>query len=313
MRHLLGLFSIFFVLSGDFQPAWAEVELPLHRRVAVFPIAEAGGSSAEEAWWQVREMLTKDQRFFVASRRFMINRGVFQARKILKPADAIILGKILDAQALITLYLDERSLNLRVYDGENGYLVYQSTKSLHPAIPLNDQLVKAAVTQVSDFVLSLPYQGFLVIDDLQAKPVYEIDGKSHAQIYVGGNQSIDTGDVVHFIQAFGNGADGVLSPTMRVSVVAEGVVKNRRGDRVEVEVQKIQDQSLLIENSLARFPREVQKSKELFSSEEKSSILSHEYLSGDLKAMSEAKKDHNSTSSSLAWILNLAGFILLAF
>src|SRR4051812_42407301 len=84
--------------------SWAEVRHTLLRRIAVFPIADANVSTGEEAWWQMRELLTKDQRFFVASRRFMVNRGVFQPRKLLKPADAIILSKILDAQALVVTF-----------------------------------------------------------------------------------------------------------------------------------------------------------------------------------------------------------------
>ena len=49
--------------------AQADVPLQLLRRIAVFPIHDANFSHAEDAWWQMRELLTKDQRFFVASPR----------------------------------------------------------------------------------------------------------------------------------------------------------------------------------------------------------------------------------------------------
>ena len=94
----------------------------IHRMV-VFPFkvesAEADHDLpklAEDTWWKTREKLTESKRFLVASRNFMQAKDVFQPRGELKPADALILGRLLDANALVTVFLEQRTrLILRVY------------------------------------------------------------------------------------------------------------------------------------------------------------------------------------------------------
>ncbi len=291
----------------------AEVQHTLLRRIAVFPIADANFSSSEEAWWQMRELLTKDQRFFVASRRFMVNRGVFQPRKILKPADAIILSKILDAQALVVTFLKDRTLQMKVYEGENGYLLWEGDAEFHPALPINDQLIRMSTQLMNAFVLAIPYQGFQVTDEVIGKPLYESDSKTYAQIYVGANSKIEKGDPVQWVEVLGEVGQAFFNSTPRVTVIAEGKVLEVKGERAVVEVEKMRDPTELKENSLVRFPQELNRLKELYSDGDKSSSLSPEYLSSDVKNASEFSKDHNPTSSALMWIVNIAGFILLAF
>lgn len=294
-------------------PATAQVEHTLLRRIAVFPIADANFGNAEDSWWQMREALTKDQRFFVASRRFMINRGVFQPRKTLKPADAIILGKILDAQALVTSYVDDRTLKMKIYEGENGYLLWEGEAPFHPAISINDQLIRTSTQLMNVFITTVPYQGFQVVDELVGKPVFEDDKKYYAQVFVGSNSQFEVGDSVQWIRVTGDVSKSYFGSGEKVTVFAEGKIKELKGDRVVVEVIKLRDVSDLKENSLIRFPKEVQRLKELYSKDDKGASLSSEYLSSEIRESSEVNKGHNTTSSALTWIVNIATFVLLAF
>src|SRR6185503_6700203 len=100
--------------------AFAQTDHTMIRRISVFPIKTAPEFQqvADEAWWELRETLTRDKRFLVASKNFLMQKDVYQARSALTPADAIILGKLLDANALITTHLDERNLTMRVYEGD---------------------------------------------------------------------------------------------------------------------------------------------------------------------------------------------------
>ncbi|PIS11942.1 MAG: hypothetical protein COT73_01150 [Bdellovibrio sp. CG10_big_fil_rev_8_21_14_0_10_47_8] len=293
--------------------AHAEVKHSLLRRVAVFPIAEANVSTSEEAWWQMRENLTKDQRFFVASRRFMINRGVFQPRKVLKPADVIILAKILDAQALVVSYLQDRKFMMKVYDGENGYLLWETTTELHPAISVADQLIRVSTQMINSFVLAIPYQGFQVIDELVGKPVREQDQKKYADVFIGNNRKIEVGDSAQWVEVTSDLGKAFFSDSTRVTVIAEGQVVEVKGDRAVIEIEKMRDMDDLKENALVRFPSEVRRLKDLYVSEDRSSNLGAEYLSGEIKDAADFNKDHDKTSTALAWIVNMAGFILLAF
>ena len=304
-----------FVLIGFFAcfSAHADVEHTLLRRLAVFPIAGANVSTGEDAWWQMREILTKDQRFFVASRRFMINRGVFQARKNLKPADVIILSKILDAQALIVSFMEERTLHFLVYDGENGYLLWESQEVFHPAMPIADQLVRISSKLVTQFEAAIPYQGFQVVDEVIGRPVYEQNEKRYAHVNIGNNSQIKVGDQAQWIQVTGNVGEAFFNSTAKITVVAEGKVDKIQGQTAIVELEKIRDLADLKENSLVRFPMETDRLKDMFTNEDKISSLSNEYLSSELKNANDFKEGHNATVSALAWIVNIAGFILIAF
>lgn len=305
--------SVFFVVLMMSVIALGQADHKLLRRIAVFPIAEANVANSEEAWWQMRENLTKDQRFFVASRRFMVNRGVFQPRKELKPADAIILGKILDAQALVVSFLEDRTVRMKVYEGENGTVLWEGNAELHPAVPINEQIIKTSIQLMSAFVLAIPYQGFQVMDELIAKAIFEEDGKKMAWVFVGANSKVNPGDGVQWVQIESQHNKPLFSSTGKVSVIAEGIVKNIRGDRVLVEIEKMRSPEDLKVDSLVRFPKEFQRLQELYANQDKGSSLSQEYLTGEMKEASQFSKDHNSTSTALAWILNIAGFILLAF
>lgn len=283
------------------------------RRIAVFPIAEANLSNAEDAWWQMREVLTKGQRFFVASRRFMVNRGVFQPRESLKPADAIILGKILDAQALVTSFVDDRIMRMKVYDGENGYVLWEGNAEFHPAIPINDQVIRVATQLMNQFVAAIPYQGFQVTDDVIGKPIWEDNNQQLAMVFVGPHAQVDVGDQVQWVKVTGDVSQPFFSSTTRVVVIAEGTIKDIKNDRAVVRIDRMRDPAELKNDSLVRFPKEVNRLKELFANEDKSSNLSAEYLSSEMKGSKEFSKDHSATSTSLMWLGSMAGFILLAF
>ncbi len=311
IQKIILLLPLLFLVWSE--AAKAEFEHTLLRRIAVFPIAESSSGSSEDAWWQIRDLLTKDQRFLVASRRLMINRGVFQGRKSLKPADAIILGKILDAQALVTTWIEERTMKMRVYDGDNGFLLWEGEVEFHPALPINDQLLKVSLHLINDFLMAIPYQGFQVIDDVIGKALYERDSKKFAQVFLGSNSQIQIGDAVQWVSVTGDISQAYFNGAPKVIVLAEGTVVSIKNDRAEVEVLKMRDPSDLKEDSLVRFPKEIARLKELYTSEDKGAALSAEYLSSEIKNTSEFNKDTHPTITALAFIVNIAGMILLAF
>jgi hypothetical protein len=314
MRRLLySIVGFLCGLSGFSESARADFEHTLMRRIAVFPIAENNSSVSEDAWWQIRDLLTKDQKFLVASRRLMINRGVFQGRKSLKPADAIILAKILDAQALVTTWVADRTMKMRVYDGENGFLFWEGELEFHPAIPINDQLIKVSLRLMNDFLVAIPYQGFQVTDEVIGKTLYERDSKKFAQVFVGPSSRVQVGDAVQWLTVTGDISQAFLNGAPKVTIIAEGTVVSIKNDRAEVEIIKMRDPSDLKEDALVRFPKELARLKEMYAKEDKTASLTSEYLSSEIRNSSEFNKETNPTMTALGFIINLAGFILLAF
>lgn len=307
-------FAIVFLALSLLAPlAQAQYRHELLRRLAVFPIGGTQAASSEEAWWQVREVLTKDQRFLVASRRFMINRGVFQARETLKPADAIILGKILDAQALVTLFVVDRRILMNIYDGENGYLLWTGEMEFHPALPINDQLVKAGQKLMNDFLLDLPYQGYQIVDSLKEKAVFEENGERRAWVSVGNTSRVEVGDSVQWIEVVGDPSRVFFKDGSQVQIVAEGQVVEIKSDRVLVKVSRVRNLEDLRENALVRLPKEVRLLKDIYMNKDRSADLAPEYLASEMRPVGDVEKRHSSTTTSLAFIFNLAAMILLAF
>lgn len=302
MKITVLAFLILFTIQS-----YAEYQLSHIRKIAVFPTAGSNTSFAEDAWWQSREILAKDQKFLVASRRFMINRGVFQARKSLKPADVIILSKILDAQALVTTWIEDRRLKMQVYEGSIGMLLWQSDYEFHPAISINDQLIKASTQLMNNFLTDIPYHGYQVIDPIIGLAVYEKNDKKFAQVFVGAQAVVPVGDPVQWMTAEGN------LNSLKVTIVAEGTVLRQMNDKIEVEINKLKSVDDLFEGALVRLPNQLKKQQEERIGEEKGSNLTAEYLSTEIKNAEDFNKKTNPTVTALSYILNFAGFLLLAF
>lgn len=306
MKYIL-ILSLFFPFLVK-----ADIEHNLLRKIAVFPIAEANVANNEEAWWQMREFLTRDKKLLIASKRFMINRGVFQPRRMLKPADAIILGRLLDAQALMVTFLEDRTLRMVVYDGENGYILWQEENQLHPAIAINDQLIKACTKMVSDFMQALPYQGFILKDEITDKIISEKEDKRFVKIFYGAGVTPDKGDPVELLRINGD-ASKIFLEAMNLQILGEAEIVEVQEDYAIAELLKVKDLEDVKENTLVRFPKEASTLKNLYHSDVKSASLSGEYLNNELKPISDFQKEHSTGATAVAILVNIAAFMLIAF
>jgi hypothetical protein len=308
LKYCILKYTVFLFIFAVSSLAQAnEYQLPLIRKIAVFPTADAQTSLAEDAWWQSRELLAKDQKFLVASRRFMINRGAFQPRKSLKPADAIILAKILDAEALITTWVQDRVMYLHVYEGVNGMLIWKGESAFHPAISINEQLIKANLRLMNNFLIDVPYHGFQITDPVIGKALYEKNEKRFAQVFIGTEQKIEVGDTAQWIEAEGN------LNSLKLVIIAEGVVTEIKKDSVEVEITKLRSADDLVDNALVRFPSQIKKQQDQRLSDDKTANLTTEYLSTEVKNANEVYKQTHPTATALAFIVNIGTLLLLGF
>jgi hypothetical protein len=310
-------FILFFIILQSAFSYSTEIEHELMRKIAVFPIFETENSAvSEDAWWQIREALTRDKKLLIASKRFMVNRGVFQARKTLRPADAIILGKLLDADVLIVSFMEERHLKMKAYDAENGYLLWEGESPFHPAISVDDQMVKNSEKLVADFLKVIPYHGFTLYDEAHDKVLTEKAGKYYAKIFVGGGADVEIGDAVQWITLQADAGKTLLKDA-KSKMIADGVITELEGDDANltatVELQNLSDPDVIQENTLIRFPKELAKLRDLFAREAKNLGASQEYLSHDLRPVASFHKETQASATGFAFFFSLVGFILLAF
>ena len=288
----------------------------LIRRLAVFPfsVPQELNAAADEAWWQSREEFAATRRFLVGSKQFLIKSDVFQARKDLEPADAIILGKLLDAHALVTFQLIERRLMMTVYDGGNGSTIWRKGVTLHPSLPMSDQLPQVAKRMVDDFVASIPYQGFTIVDSLIGQPVYEEGDVKLAQIDLGQMTGAQIGDVVQWLRISPTSTEPLFDGGAKLNVFAEGKIAKIEQGIAVVEIQRASTLGYLKEFSLVRVPREADRLLKAYAIRENPrTTLTAELVSPEADPLQRISKERKPLATTLSIISSVAAFLLLAF
>ena len=291
-------------------------EYGLIRRLVVFPVLvpEEISDVAEQVWWDMREQLTRDRRFLLASKYFLQKKDVYQPRGALSPADAIILGKLLDAHALVVTYLQKNTLYMVVYSGEDGSLFWKQKLNLHQSIRIPRQLGKAVNALVNDFLASLPYQGFQIVDALIGQSVFEQDGAELSKVEIGKGSQIQVGDPVQWIRLTRVNLEPLFADGGRITVFAEGKVTKVEPQHVLVEVTRAKNKNEINEAELVRFPAELKRLNENMAIEEElKRKISPEFISNEIESVNAQKNANKPLASSLAWIMGMVAYLLLAF
>ncbi|MDZ4663176.1 MAG: hypothetical protein SGJ18_16315 [Pseudomonadota bacterium] len=308
--------SITFWVTLWLPSASHALEYGLIRRLVVFPILvpEEISDVAEQVWWDMREQLTRDRRFLLASKYFLQKKDVYQPRGALSPADAIILGKLLDAHALVVTYLQKNTLSMVVYSGEDGSLFWKKKLNLHQSVRVPRQLSKAVSTLVNDFLATLPYQGFQIVDALIGQAIYEQDGVELAKVEIGLQSQIQVGDPVQWIRLTRVNLEPLFADGGRITVFAEGKVAKVESQHALVEVVRAKNKNEINEADLVRFPAELKRlNEDLAMEEELKRKISPEFISSELESVNAQKNAKKPLASSLAWIMGMMAYLLLAF
>lgn len=308
--------TIVSVLSVGLSDAQAAIEHQLIRRVVVFPMqaARADQAPADEAWWQMREELTQSRRFLVASKQFLVRSDTFQARGELEPADAIILGKLLDAHALVTSQLKERVLSVEIYDGSTGLPLWKKSVTLHPSLTVQEQLPKVARALIADFVGSIPYQGYTIVDSMIGKAVFEEGDVKLAQVDLGVGTGAQIGDLVQWIKLVVTKTEPVFQAGAQMSVIAEGKVVRLDQGVATVEITRATRLSEIKEYSLVRVPREAERMQAEFTVREaRPTTLTPEIVTPEANPMEQIARERKPLVTTLSFVSSIAAFLLLAF
>jgi len=289
------------------------VQHHLIRQLVVFPmqVDPSLQEAAEKAWWKVREELTEGRRFLIASKQFMTRKDVFHPRTAISPADAVLLGKHLEADGLILLTLEDRTLNLRAFSGQTGILLYDKGIRLSQNVPLKEQLEPSSKKLVDDFLATTPYQGFTLLDPLMNKVVFDEGKKQMAKVDAGTKTAIGKGDPVQWLAI--KEAPPVYQDNRNFVVVAEGVVNDIQNGVIIVEVKRYKNMDYIQERSLVRFPKEAQRLSENDLLPNSRNGLTTEIVIAEMRAAQTEADQHKplvATGMSLGTMLAL---LLLAF
>lgn len=297
-------------------PALAQTPHTLIRRISVFPIKTAPeyAEAADGAWWELRETLTKDKRFLVASKNFLMQKDVYQARAVLTPADAIILGKLLDANALVSTWLDDRVLRMRVYEGDYGRPLWEHELVLQPSLPVSEQLEPAVIKLVNDFIASIPYHGFVVTDPLKGRPVYQEGRRLMVKAEIGLNAEVEVGDPAQLIRIFSDHLKPLFTHGASIEVFAEGRVVERNGANILIELDRINRAAVIEDGAMVRLPRELKRLEQSYAIQDSlNKKIDPEFFSPGMTTAKQKVEEQKPLVASLVFIANMAAFLLLAF
>lgn len=310
------MINIFILLAALFAPlAMAQTDHVLIRRITVFPIKvpQELMPFAEDAWWDLREELTRDKRFLVASKNFLMQKDVYQARSALTPADAIILGKLLDANALVTTWLDDRVLNMRVYEGEYGRPLWEHQFTLQPSLPISEQIKPATLKLIQDFIASIPYHGFVVTDPLKGRPVYQEGRRLLVNAEIGLDAEVDVGDGVQLIRVYSDHLKPLFTHGASIEVFAEGRVVEHNQSKIVIELDRLNRSSAITDGTMVRLPRELKRLQQDFAIKDSlNTKIDPEFFSPGMTTAKQEEAETKPLVSSLVFICNLAAFLLIA-
>lgn len=298
-------------------------------KIAVFPVLYKGergekvdegtAKSLDDTWWQVRDELTQTNRFLVASRAFLQKADAFQPRGVLSVGDAVILGRYVEADALLTIALQDRSLTVSVYSAADGMLAWTQTVELHPSVLIREQIAKVSRALVKEFVASLPYQAVTMQDSLAKQAVFEEGGKRMARIRIA-NAKLEVSDAVQWISVSRNSMEPLFQGGGKVSVKAEGVVTEVREQEAIVKLTRVAEASHVHVGSLVNLPREqahlaaAAKSKDSATSAAIVSLLAaNASIEPEAKQAEKRSDDSGPMATTLSILGSLAVILLLAF
>lgn len=318
--------------------------VPAFTRFAVFPVEfqgergtridKATADKLDETWWQVREELADTGRFLVATKAFLQKADVFSPRGLLSTADAVILGRYVEADAIMTLRLESRELSLHVWDASDGSLAWKSQVELHPSILIRDQVAKVARSMVREFVAAIPYHGVTLKDQLARAAVFEDGGKKFARVQVGGNTdgsatptAIVPGQDVQWIQLQKSGLEPLFQGGAKPVVKAEGTIREVTDRVAKVEIRRALDMTAIRDGALLVVPAEaerLQKQASLKGATEKTGVdsavvtlLATGEKGGALEPEGRRTERERDETGALATTLSILGslavILLLAF
>ncbi len=285
----------------------------LLRRVVAFPVEAPEGLSvaADQTWWKMREALTQNKKFLIASKQFLVRKDVFQPRSELSISDAVLLGKLLDSHALITTSVRQKNVTLSVYSGQTGVLLFTTTTAMNASVPAAQQLENIVLRLTRDFIASIPYQGFQIIDPLVGKAVFEEAGRPMAKIDIGANSGIAAGDTVQWIQL--GGAAPLFQEGGQITVIGDGEILKVEGEIATVEIKRVTDEKLLKERALLRIPQEAKRIEEALLSKGSGNKRAPELVVAELVTSNPESAKSRPLLSALSSIASIASLILLGF
>lgn len=285
------------------------------RRIVVFPLHTEDNykKEADLAWWKIREFLSDQQRFLVATKRYMQQNEVFQPRKTLLISDVVLLSRILESDCLITTYLENRKLHMTAYSAQDGLPLWKKSIDITASKPISLQLEGLSEKLIQDFYASIPYQGFQIVDPLNQEPLIEDGSFVLARMDVGARSSAAPGQKVQWLEIERSSPTPLFQGGSKIKVIAEGEILKNENQVVTIEVKRAKDIKALDKKSLISIPDEYKRIQTAYAIRSAKDIQPN--LTLLVEPMTDAREQTEETRPllvALSAIANVLAALLLA-
>ncbi|MCX7674372.1 MAG: hypothetical protein N2Z70_00905 [Bdellovibrionaceae bacterium] len=305
------ILMIFCVLGNT----WAQgLKLGSLQKVAVFPPQGIQDPElADRMWWAVRELLAEDGRFLVATRRLMLNRGVLQARGEFSAADAILMGRVLDSQMLLTMAVQGRQLRVRAWRSEDGFLLFDQTSEVLGSSQLAESALALAQRMTQELLQKIPYAGYQVRAPEGEPWMKSRDGENYVFVDLGKKSTSQwVGKTVVWAElnyatrpllAYPPAQKRVLAQAQLVEWLPEGIFRAR-------VLEQPQDRDFFLQPHVVYFPEALSKwATSGAATESTETRLSEDFISQQLR-VTPMIREQKKEATFLGTILSL-GLVLL--
>ena len=183
------------------------------RRLAVFPLKSniTDNELNRKVWWNVRDNLASNKLFLVATKNFLEQKDLFQARGKIKTADVVLLSRLLDASALISLELQDRNFYFRVYSAEDGLLLWHKEYKLESSLPVQSLIEKVSLEASNDFIKNISFDGFLIRDTNSGQLSWQESGTWYAKVMLQNKENIKVGESLRFVYLKRNNTESLYT------------------------------------------------------------------------------------------------------
>ena len=148
-----------------------------------------------------------------------------------KQEENLKLARLTDADAYLTMLIDEQKIKIQVYFTQDAHLLWEEEVHFSPNYDnIFSMLDQNMNIMVENFLKSFPYHGIQILDPFWQKTIFEKDFQNLAKIDVGSDSSIEEGDFIFWIKICRINKSPLFKDGGKTHILAKGkVLKKERG------------------------------------------------------------------------------------
>ncbi len=308
LKRTVGFLSLSLILFISFK---SSANIHSIKKVAILPpvIKTKYKSLSNLIRKNIKERLDENGRFSILPLEEITKQNISASYK-LKPSKVILISEKLNADIIIRTHLKKKKLTMKVYFKNDGQLLWTQNILLLSS-KLNPSNLKPSLNKlVDDFLASIPFQTFQILDPLIGKTIYDEGEVRLSKADIRHLQHVKKNDPVQWIEIQRINSKPLYQGGSRINILAKGQIMKIKDKIGVLKINQAKDIKLLKKHTLISFPKEKERLIKT-SSLDPENISLNQITNEDLKSIGP-KKTKKLLSILLA-VGNILAFVLLGF